>query len=129
VPSCRVSRRNAFRVPRGLGVVSKKDRKQFRCSYLRDCSNDLARDSERARRKATGEALFAKFLPSSANHGCGPPVASSFSACRRALRRKRLGTLLQHGGPIAVGYGSAGDCRHTFARNQDAGQIKRIGSG
>src|SRR5439155_26587469 len=58
-----------------------------------------------------------------------PPVASSFSACRRALRRKRLGILLQNGGPIAVGYGSAGDCRHTFTRNQDAGQIKRNGRG
>ena len=58
-----------------------------------------------------------------------PPVASSFSACRRALRRKRPGIWLQNGGPIAVGYGSAGDCRHTFARNQDAGQIKWIGSG
>lgn len=141
--SCRASRRNAFRVQRVLGVESKRDRKQTSLCGSRNVEDDVQLSIvARARRKTTGEALFTKFLPSSANQGPGaaphrvlnflipiPPVASSFSACRRALRRKRLGILLQNGGPIAVGYGSAGDCRHTFTRNQDAGQIKRIGSG
>ena len=73
---------DAFRVQRVPGVVSEKDRKQFRCSYLRG-SNDLAptRNVEnnvplsivRALGESDGEALFAKFLASSANQGRGPP--------------------------------------------------------
>jgi hypothetical protein len=75
---------DAFGVQRALGVVSKKTANNSNATYLRGSSNDLVEDSERgrrrasihgasARRKATGEALFAKFLPSSANQGPGGP--------------------------------------------------------